>query len=406
MIRSWHFGCLFSSAEAYGISNLECLRLGVPVLARRVGGIPDTVPEGLGLSLRPRRARGRGGRPPGRICGSARALLAAPRAGGRSRRRIFLASNRRELRRSLAGLRRVSLRSAPRQRASAASVHHSQRLGWVMSPATRTRFVVAFNGARDAYQVALALHERDLLRKLVTDLYVPSGIARFSAWLPALEKLSSRNAPGLPFRKVQWNSRLLYEQHVRDAMARFGVVASRSTPLSLQSVLSLAALRVAEASDANLFCYTGYAHEAFEARRSDRTVKGLFQYHPYHADLIFKILSLDLRKNANFINRDQQTTRGTIRRKESSRTSSFGLRCMCEHIHCAIRCDSGIPPNKIHVVPYGIDPVSNPRIAPELQNMMNHADVCRFLFVGSGIIERDSIIYSKHGARCGCRLRI
>jgi glycosyltransferase involved in cell wall biosynthesis len=48
LVRSWHFSCLFSSAEAYGISNLECLRLGVPVLARRVGGIPDTVPEGLG----------------------------------------------------------------------------------------------------------------------------------------------------------------------------------------------------------------------------------------------------------------------------------------------------------------------------------------------------------------------
>lgn len=53
LIRSWHFGCLFSSAEAYGISNLECLRLGVPVLARRVGGIPDTVPPGLGFLFEP-----------------------------------------------------------------------------------------------------------------------------------------------------------------------------------------------------------------------------------------------------------------------------------------------------------------------------------------------------------------
>jgi glycosyltransferase involved in cell wall biosynthesis len=47
LVRSCHFGCLFSSAEAYGIANLECLRLGVPVLARRVGGIPDTVRDGL-----------------------------------------------------------------------------------------------------------------------------------------------------------------------------------------------------------------------------------------------------------------------------------------------------------------------------------------------------------------------
>ena len=53
LVRSFHFGCLFSSAEAFGISNLECLRLGIPVLASNVGGIPDTVPEGLGFLIEP-----------------------------------------------------------------------------------------------------------------------------------------------------------------------------------------------------------------------------------------------------------------------------------------------------------------------------------------------------------------
>ena len=53
LVRSFHFGCLFSSAEAYGIANLECLRLGVPVLASRVGGIPDTVRDGLAYLFEP-----------------------------------------------------------------------------------------------------------------------------------------------------------------------------------------------------------------------------------------------------------------------------------------------------------------------------------------------------------------
>ncbi len=53
VVRSMHFGCLFSDIEAFGISNVECLRLGVPVLASDVGGIPDTVPEGLGLLFDP-----------------------------------------------------------------------------------------------------------------------------------------------------------------------------------------------------------------------------------------------------------------------------------------------------------------------------------------------------------------
>jgi glycosyltransferase involved in cell wall biosynthesis len=35
------------------MSNLECLRLGVPVLASRVGGIPDTVRDGLGYLFEP-----------------------------------------------------------------------------------------------------------------------------------------------------------------------------------------------------------------------------------------------------------------------------------------------------------------------------------------------------------------
>jgi glycosyltransferase involved in cell wall biosynthesis len=48
-IQQFHFGCLFSTAEAFGISNRECLRLGIPVLGSRTGGIPDTIPEGLGF---------------------------------------------------------------------------------------------------------------------------------------------------------------------------------------------------------------------------------------------------------------------------------------------------------------------------------------------------------------------
>lgn len=44
-LQSWHFGTLFSEAEAFGISNRECLRLGVPVLCHAVGGIASTLPD-------------------------------------------------------------------------------------------------------------------------------------------------------------------------------------------------------------------------------------------------------------------------------------------------------------------------------------------------------------------------
>jgi len=47
-VRSCHFGCLFSHAEAFGIANMEFIRLGVPALTWDVGGLADTVPKGLG----------------------------------------------------------------------------------------------------------------------------------------------------------------------------------------------------------------------------------------------------------------------------------------------------------------------------------------------------------------------
>lgn len=57
-IRACHFTCLFSSAEAFGISNRESLCAGIPVLARNIGGIPDTVPDGCGHLFAPEATAG------------------------------------------------------------------------------------------------------------------------------------------------------------------------------------------------------------------------------------------------------------------------------------------------------------------------------------------------------------
>jgi len=46
-----HFGCLLSRAEALGISTLEFLRLGVPVVGFDLGGIPDCITREDGILL-------------------------------------------------------------------------------------------------------------------------------------------------------------------------------------------------------------------------------------------------------------------------------------------------------------------------------------------------------------------
>jgi len=53
IVHSFHFGFLLSSVEASGMSTLECLGLGVPVIASNVGGLPDSVPEHLGFLFEP-----------------------------------------------------------------------------------------------------------------------------------------------------------------------------------------------------------------------------------------------------------------------------------------------------------------------------------------------------------------
>jgi glycosyltransferase involved in cell wall biosynthesis len=56
-VDGFALGCLPSYAEPLGISTLECLRLGVPVMGADVGGIPDCVPPEAGF-LVPRLASG------------------------------------------------------------------------------------------------------------------------------------------------------------------------------------------------------------------------------------------------------------------------------------------------------------------------------------------------------------
>jgi glycosyltransferase involved in cell wall biosynthesis len=95
LVRSCHFGCLFSSAEAYGIANLECLRLGVPVLASRVGGVPDAVPSGLGYLFEP-------GCPPDEVADLLQAFVRDPQAYRELRSRVARAAPEFSWRRTVA----------------------------------------------------------------------------------------------------------------------------------------------------------------------------------------------------------------------------------------------------------------------------------------------------------------
>lgn len=80
-----------------------------------------------------------------------------------------------------------------------------------MATANDHRWVVAFAGARDSYQVPIALHESGLLHKLVTDSYtpldrpLPAAVAEVLP-SPMRSKLRRRFSPALPSRLVKSHS--------------------------------------------------------------------------------------------------------------------------------------------------------------------------------------------------------
>ena len=54
IVRNIDVGCMLSRAELTGIALLEFLRMGIPVIATDVGGIPDIVELGAGQVVSPK----------------------------------------------------------------------------------------------------------------------------------------------------------------------------------------------------------------------------------------------------------------------------------------------------------------------------------------------------------------
>src|SRR5215207_2688886 len=75
------------------------------------------------------------------------------------------------------------------------------------------RFVCAFRGRRDAYQVPLALAEGRLLEKFITDAYATPVAQCVARLAPAATraKLELRHVPGIPDERVRclWGTTLL-----------------------------------------------------------------------------------------------------------------------------------------------------------------------------------------------------
>ena len=214
------------------------------------------------------------------------------------------------------------------------------------------RAVVALAGARDYYQLPLALHEGGLLQALVTDMYWPADRTWFSLGsLLRQELIAARRCPGLKGARVRVPPLAL----CASAMMK----AAGSTKLNRykDKVLSSEARRIAVRERSPLFCYSYYASESFKQSESVKH-RFLFQLHP-HPESVRSLLLEEAERVPHAKSSLLMEHELLLPAKEFAElasephlangwvvASSFTASTLAEH---------GVPRDQIHVVPYGVD---------------------------------------------------
>ena len=242
--------------------------------------------------------------------------------------------------------------------------------------AGETKYIVAFSGRRDRYQVPLALAAAVRLERFVTSAYNAGWRAKLSGRLSKRVRsiIGPRCREGIPDALVasHWSIELL--QHLSGLV---GDKQNRSWQWADRAI-SRAASRLARRTGASLLLYEPYAWEAFTATYRHAPRKVLFHFH-LHPRFERRLIAEDL---ANHPPGPLPWTVNDAISQNDCRVvtlwqhadlvlcaSSFTKRSLVEE---------GMPPEKAVVVPYGIDiPADYEAPAPPL--------VFSALFVGSGI---------------------
>ncbi len=256
------------------------------------------------------------------------------------------------------------------------------------------RAVVALAGARDYYQLPLALCEAGLLQKLVTDVYWPADRAWFrssiGAFLP--EKIiASRFCAGLSSEKVEISGGAL------SAFALMKMVPSWNLNRIKDRNLARRARRLALRDDAALFCYNYYASEAFLDRPDRPRYRFLFQIQA-SPDVARQILLEEIERTP--------AAHASLAAEYEILLPQEQLQALRDEPHlangwvttCGFAADSlvksGISSDAIRIVPYGVDStvfIKRPS-APDPRKAF------KIIYVGS-LIQRKGISYLLEAAR-------
>lgn len=241
------------------------------------------------------------------------------------------------------------------------------------------KYVCAFRGRRDSYQVPIALQEAGLLDQCITDAYAMPWVQMLCRRAPPSirKKVEFRSDSRLPADRVRclWGT-TLYEHLRHQVGCRPELTLQRCDRL-----MSLAAGNQAAKTQSDLLLYSPYAWEAFTRRYSHLPRRVLFQYHP-HAVMENRILEKDLRQfplsgGAHSTGDSRELPDELVGRERDAWQHADLIFCASAFTRQSL-LEAGCDASRCRIVPYGID------LAPVVDELSPDQGF-HVVFVGSGV---------------------
>ena len=204
------------------------------------------------------------------------------------------------------------------------------------------KFVCGFYGARDAYEVPLALEEAGLLASLLTDFYgdgsflARAGLAR-----------AARQKVGLPAQKVCGSLLLAAARNVAGRFFRDAELQNHLTDQWLSRRIGRQAARLG----AHIFTYEPYAVPRPPGGFPSGRRQVVFFYHP-HVDTEDAIYRADQKKFPEFYGSDRVTDSPWRRRTADAWKHADLVICASSFTKRSLAA-AGMEERRIAVVPYG-----------------------------------------------------
>lgn len=210
--------------------------------------------------------------------------------------------------------------------------------------AKRKKWVVVGPGARDGYQIPIALCEAGLLERFFTDFYSPLDRFPFATVIPASiqKRVKCRFASELPSRFVESHTRYT----LRTCRDPFGW--SRHAHL-----IGEPAGRTAEKRCCGIVAYSHVATSAFE--HSDSVAKILLQIQPHPISVRAALAKDRLRPDLADGSFNELNWPEDALRLYSREPLLAGLCIAASNYTRGTLIENGVTPKRIRVIPYGVD---------------------------------------------------